>query len=226
MFYPICFLKESRFSPRRIVHTGVRVKLTCFSQSKILLMTRNQEIRLWGNLLGYSCHGSVSTILSSSQFKPNAPHRRHLDTMEYAPMDTSQIFGMVSYLHILAAFAVILQLLLEDVLIPDNVLHEMVVQSRWLWPHSTRKFRRRIQNQDPLNPPKRLRIQHDYIFTEDSVLSDWLGEVPHFPDKQFKRTFRIKHHMLDMIINHLAKKDSFWIKTVCRAGKETINPYV
>ena len=38
--------------------------------------------------------------------------------------------------------------------------------------------------------------------------------------------FRIKHHMVDTIINHLAPRDSFWVKTVCRAGKETINLYI
>ena len=32
--------------------------------------------------------------------------------------------------------------------------------------------------------------------------------------------------MVDTIINSLAKRDNFWIKTVCRVGKETINPYV
>ena len=32
--------------------------------------------------------------------------------------------------------------------------------------------------------------------------------------------------MVDIILNHLACSYSFWIKTVCRAGKETINPYV
>ena len=32
--------------------------------------------------------------------------------------------------------------------------------------------------------------------------------------------------MVDTIINHLAKRDNFWIKTVSRAGKQTINPYV
>ena len=32
--------------------------------------------------------------------------------------------------------------------------------------------------------------------------------------------------MVDTIINHLTPRDSFWVKTVCRAGKETINPYV
>ena len=32
--------------------------------------------------------------------------------------------------------------------------------------------------------------------------------------------------MVDTILNHLAQRSSFWIKTVCRAGKETVNPYV
>ncbi len=77
-----------------------------------------------------------------------------------------------------------------------------------------------------MNPPKRTHIKYDYNQAEDSVFSDWVGEVPQFSDKEFERTFRIKCRMVDTIINHLAKRDTFWIKTVCRAGKETINPYV
>ena len=132
------------------------------------------------------------------------------------------MFGMVSYLHILAAFAVILHLLLEDVPISDDVLCEMVVQSiddRNL-PPLTGKHRRRIQNQDPSNTPKRTRIQYDYKCAEASVLSDWLGEVPRFPDKQFERTFRIKCHMVDTIINHLAKKILFGSRPFVEWGRK------
>jgi hypothetical protein len=117
---------------------------------------------------------------------------------------------------------------LEDFPIPDDVLCDMVVQSiddRNL-PPLKGKRQRRIQNQDPPNTPKRTCIQYDYKHAEASVLSDWLGEVPCFPDKQFECTFRIKCHMVDTIINHLAKNDSFWIKTICSVGKEKINPYV
>ena len=32
--------------------------------------------------------------------------------------------------------------------------------------------------------------------------------------------------MVDIILNHLASKNQFWVKTVCRVDKETINPYV
>ncbi len=38
--------------------------------------------------------------------------------------------------------------------------------------------------------------------------------------------FRIKRHVVDIIINHLAARNSSWVKTVCRAGKDTINPYI
>ena len=32
--------------------------------------------------------------------------------------------------------------------------------------------------------------------------------------------------MVDIILNHLASKNQFWVKTICWAGKETINPYM
>ena len=57
-------------------------------------------------------------------------------------------------------------------------------------------------------------------------MDDWLGPIPRFPDKSFERTFCIKRAMVDTIINHLAKHNSFWRQTVCRAGKPSISPYV
>ncbi len=32
--------------------------------------------------------------------------------------------------------------------------------------------------------------------------------------------------MVDIILKHLASKNQFWVKTVYRAGKETVHPYV
>ena len=52
-----------------------------------------------------------------------------IDCKASAPMDTSEVFGVVSYLHILAAFAVILHFILEDVPIPHDVIHEMVMRT-------------------------------------------------------------------------------------------------
>lgn len=147
-------------------------------------------------------------------------------------MDIFQIFGVVSYLHILTSFAVILHLLLEDVPIPDDVLNEMVVQSsnNHNLPSLTGKHQRRIQSQDPLNLPQMTCIQYDYKHAEDSVSSDRLGEVPHFPDKLFEHPFRIECHMVNTIINHLAKKDSFCIKPFVEQGRKqstcSLNSYV
>jgi hypothetical protein len=37
------------------------------------------------------------------------------------------------------------------------------------------------------------------------IMDDWLGHVLRFPDKLFKHTFHLKCHMVDTILNHLAK---------------------
>ena len=93
-------------------------------------------------------------------------------------MDTSELFGVVFYLHILAAFAVILHFLFKDVPIPDDV-HEMVMKTigDCDLPPLTGKHRR-VQSQDDSNPPKRTRIKYDYKRAEDSVFSNWVREVP------------------------------------------------
>ena len=57
-------------------------------------------------------------------------------------------------------------------------------------------------------------------------MDDWLGPIPRFPDKSFEHTFDIKRAMVDTIINHLTKRDSFWRQTVCRAGKPSISPHI
>lgn len=57
-------------------------------------------------------------------------------------------------------------------------------------------------------------------------MSNWVGDVVHFADKQFKRKFRIKWNMVNIIIGHLARYIDFWKKTVCGAGKESISNYV
>lgn len=131
--------------------------------------------------------------------------------MAYAPMDISQIFGMVSYLHILTAFAVILHLLLKDVPIPDDVLHEMTMQSMndHNLPSLTGKHQRRSQSQDPLNFPKMTCIRYEYKHAEGSVSSHRLGEVSHFPDNQFKCTFRIECHTVDRSSITWLKKIAF-----------------
>jgi hypothetical protein len=69
-------------------------------------------------------------------------------------------------------------------------------------------------------------MKYDHKRAEKSVMSDWVGTVPRFSAKQIECTFRIKRNMVDDILNNLANYDTSWTKTVCRAGKATMSPYV
>jgi len=42
-----------------------------------------------------------------------------------------------------------------------------------------------------------------------NVLSEWIGAVPYFTDKQYDRVFKIKEHMIDTVIKSLACVDIF-----------------
>ena len=110
----------------------------------------------------------------------------------------------------------------DDIEIPQDVIRDMVLEA--VDEHDLPPLTGKRTRASSAGQPKRPRIKYDYQRAEQSVLSDWVGEVPRFPDKQFERTFRIKRHMVDTILNHLCHRNTFWVKTVCRAGKETINP--
>jgi len=143
--------------------------------------------------------------------------------------DNCHVLGMTAYIKILMAIVVILHLMSQDVPLPQDVVEEMVLQTieEYDSPPLTGRRRRRVSSSASMSIPiKRPRIKYDYLRAEECVMADWVGDLPRFPDKQFERTFRIKPHMVDIIINHIARRNTFWIKTVCRAGRETINPYV
>ena len=126
------------------------------------------------------------------------------------------ITDFVAYLQVLIAVTVVLLFSFGNVSVPDDVVREIVMQTieEHKLPPLTGK-RRRQDGQDEIaltvNNPKRSRIQYDYKRAHESVLSDWIGAVPRFPDKQFQQTFRIKREMVDITINHLAYANSFWI---------------
>lgn len=52
-----------------------------------------------------------------------------VDIMVCSSNDNSLLLGMIAYLEILISFAVLIQMLLEEVLISDDVVHEMVIKS-------------------------------------------------------------------------------------------------
>ena len=68
-------------------------------------------------------------------------------------------------------------------------------------------------------------MKYDHERAEQSVMSDWVGTIPRFSDKQFEHSCRIKRHMVDVIPNNLAHYDTFWTTTVCRAEKVALSPY-
>jgi hypothetical protein len=72
---------------------------------------------------------------------------------------------------------------MEDTSIPDGVFCETVMQiiEEYDLPPLTGKHRHQ-QSLSPSNQSKRAQIEYDYKCVQDSVLSDWLGEVPRFPD--------------------------------------------
>jgi hypothetical protein len=49
-------------------------------------------------------------------------------------------------------------------------------------------------------------MKNDHERARKCVQDDWMGSSPHFPDKSFKRTFRITKSMVDMLVKHLAKR--------------------
>lgn len=132
----------------------------------------------------------------------------------------------IAVLQVLMVFGLIAHAALDedDIEIPQDVIRDMVLEA--VDEHDLPPLTGKRTRASSAGQPKRPRIKYDYQRAEQSVLSDWVGEVPRFPDKQFERTFRIKRHMVDTILNHLCRRNTFWVKTVCRAGKETINPYV
>ena len=130
----------------------------------------------------------------------------------------------IAYLQVLIAVSVLLQFLLDEVTIPDDIVREMVMQT--IEEHHLPQLTGKCHCPPPSNLPIHPRTQYDIKRAEESVLSDWVGVAPQFPDRQFEQAFRMKRHMVDTILNHLCRRNTFWVKTVCRAGKETINPYV
>ena len=92
--------------------------------------------------------------------------------------------------------------------IPHDVIAEMV--RHVIHDHDVQLLsgKRQSSGATDLHPTKKWKqIKYDRERAKKCVMDDWLGSIPRFPDKSFERTFRIKHAMVDTIINHLAKSD-------------------
>ena len=50
--------------------------------------------------------------------------------------------------------------------------------------------------------------------------------MPRFDDRQFERTFRLKRHMVEDILNKLASYNPFWTDSRGCCGELSISPHV
>ena len=90
----------------------------------------------------------------------------------------------IAYLQVLIAVAVLLQFLLDEVTIPDDI-HEMVMQTieeLGLPPLTGKQRGKKGAISFSNSPAKWPCIKYDYARAEASILSDWVGAVPRFPD--------------------------------------------
>jgi hypothetical protein len=119
----------------------------------------------------------------------------------------------------------------QDIEVPRDIARDMVdefIREKNITSLNSKSeksnFNRENQEDTPTNN-KRQRVKYDHERARLCVQDDWMGPVPRFSDKSFERTFRITRSMVETLVTHLAKRDSFWRRTVCRAGKPTICPY-
>ena len=135
-----------------------------------------------------------------------------------------------TFLHVVAAAAVVITApsLPEDFEVPRDVARDMVDEFIREENITTlnRNRGKRNANQDNAPTNKRQRVKYDHKRARVCMQDDWMGPVPRVSDKSFERTFRITRSMVETLVTHLAKRDSFWRQTVCRAGRPSICPYV
>ncbi len=140
---------------------------------------------------------------------------------------THLVVVFMTIIHVVSVAAALLSNRHEPTKIPHDGIAEMVYD--FIREHDVQLLSGKRCSSDPDDPhpiKKRKQINYDRERAKKCAMDDWLGPIPRFPDKSFECTFCINRVMVDTIINHLAKRDSFWRQTVCRAGKPSISPYV
>lgn len=133
-------------------------------------------------------------------------------------------FMLVCFNFLITVSSVLLVQNSRRCVIPDDVIEEMV--ESYIEHKKISGFKRRNSLNSPLPKKKRKIVKYDRARALASVTNDWMSPLPIFDDKQFERTFRIKRYMVDNIIGHLAKSDSFWIQTIDAVGNKSIHPHV
>lgn len=109
--------------------------------------------------------------------------------------------------------------------IPRDVIQVMVEDV--IERNGLKGFGKRLKRgHDSSAKKKRVTVSYNRARAQKAVTCDWMSPTPIFNDRQFERTFRIKRFMVDNIINHLVKHDSFWTQTIDAVGNLSIHPHV
>lgn len=109
--------------------------------------------------------------------------------------------------------------------LPSDVLEEIIEEIVDLY--GIKGIKRAAVNDNGGNAKKKRKyVKYDRKRAYECVTSDWMAPIPRFDDKQFERTFRIRRSMVDYIIGHLAREDTFWTQTIDSRGKLSIHPHV
>jgi hypothetical protein len=115
--------------------------------------------------------------------------------MGYDEFDCTHFYlGMVSLIQVLIKISVHVQLIGSEP-IPDDMrkLVMIVICDRDLDPLVGKHCHHQSNVEDVVQ--KRVCIEYNHERAELSILSDWVGAVPWFANKHFKRTFRIKRNI-------------------------------
>jgi hypothetical protein len=141
-------------------------------------------------------------------------------------LDLTYVLSAFSMLMwVVAVAAAVLALTDEQPVILEDVIQEMLlkmISKNNVPPLSVKRLLSYFKDSRPRK--KKKHIQFDRERAQWCVRDDLIGKIPCFPDKSFE--CRMKHGMVDNIINHLGKDDPFWGQPVRRARKPTICPYV
>lgn len=112
--------------------------------------------------------------------------------------------------------------------IPADIIDDMVRESldQYILPEAASKRRHGSSGTSGGPKKKRKNVKYDRERARRCVMSDWLGPVPRFADKQFERVFRITREHAEFLLTNLANHDDFWTTTFDRKRQPSICPKV
>ena len=111
---------------------------------------------------------------------------------------------------------------------PPDIIQDYIDETVELYGLQSVLGHKRQSDDDGIDsiPRKRRMVKYNRERARISVQEDWMGPVPIFDDKQFERTFRIRRSMVDYLLGHLVRNDTFWTTTIDSCNRKSIDPHV